>query len=66
MDDEVTSVLKEMNVDPMIIPGGCTGKIQTLDVSVNHPFKLYIQEEFDAFMEDKTQHTFTAKGNMRA
>ena len=64
MDDEVASVLKEMNVDPMIFLGGCTGKIQTLDVSVNHPFKLYIQEELDAFMEDKTQHTFTAHGTI--
>ena len=42
MENEVTSVLKQMNIDSMIIPGGCTSKIQTLDVSINHPFKMYV------------------------
>ena len=42
MDNEVTTVPKDMNFYPIIIPHCCVGKIQTFDVSINHIFKLYI------------------------
>ena len=50
----------------VVIPGGCTGKLQTLDVSINYPFKVYLEEAFDSFMDNPSQHTFTKAGNMRA
>jgi len=30
--------LKEINTVPVVIPGGCTSKVQPLDVSLNKPF----------------------------
>ena len=39
------SVLEEMatnNIGSLEVPGGCTSKVQVLDVSVNRPFKLVL------------------------
>ena len=38
--DSVKKDLKEMNVDSVIIPGGCTKYIQAPDVCWNKPFKV--------------------------
>jgi len=40
-------VLKEQKTTLSVIPGGCTGYIQPLDVSLNKPLKDLIQEEMD-------------------
>ncbi len=29
---------------------GYTGQLQVLDVGVNHPFKLYMGEQYESFM----------------
>ena len=34
------------NVDVAIIPGGCTSKIQPLDVSLNKPFKSVLKQQW--------------------
>ena len=34
---------KEINTVPVVIPGGCTSKVQPLDVSLNKPFKSYVR-----------------------
>ena len=60
------NTLQSLNVHTAVIPGGCTSKLQTLDVCINHPFKVYLEEDFDLFMEDSSKHTFTKAGNMRA
>ena len=39
MTDSVRKDLKDMNVDSVIIPGGCTKYIQAPDVCWNKPFK---------------------------
>ena len=64
--DLVKETLCNLNIKTAVIPGGCTGKLQTLDVNINHPFKVYLEEAFDTCMEDSTQHTFTKAGNIRA
>ncbi|XP_011403093.1 PREDICTED: uncharacterized protein LOC105312277 [Amphimedon queenslandica] len=38
------------NVDVIIIPGGCTSKIQTLDVSLNKPFKAVVREKWNEYV----------------
>ena len=39
MTDSMRKDLKEMNVDSMIIPGGCTKYIEAPDMCWNKPFK---------------------------
>ena len=57
--------LKKYNFDSLVIPGGCTKFVQTLDVSANAPFKSKISEEYDAWQAKGTK-TYTQKGNVRA
>ena len=40
----VKQKLKSINTVPLVIPGGCTSKIQPLDVSLNKPFKSRSEE----------------------
>ena len=35
--DIVKKTLHNLNIKTVIIPGGCTSKLQTLDVCINHP-----------------------------
>ena len=47
MTDSVRKGLKKMNVDSVIIPGGCTKYIQAPDVCWNKPFKARMTELYD-------------------
>jgi len=37
--DEVLDTMKANDISGSVIPGGCTGLIQAVDVSINRPFK---------------------------
>ena len=41
MTEDVQAELQKQNVSAVVIPGGCTSKIQPLDVCLNKPFKSY-------------------------
>uniref|UniRef100_K7FIJ0 HTH CENPB-type domain-containing protein n=1 Tax=Pelodiscus sinensis TaxID=13735 RepID=K7FIJ0_PELSI len=59
-----TSVQKHINTISAhisVIPGGLTCKLQPLDMAVNHPFKCFVQEEWDNWMTNG-EHTFTPAG----
>ncbi|KAF8249951.1 hypothetical protein K440DRAFT_640730 [Wilcoxina mikolae CBS 423.85] len=45
--DAVLSLLRQYNITPSLIPGGCTSLIQVLDVVVNRPFKDALKESLD-------------------
>ena len=47
MTESVKKYLKEMNVDHVIISGGCTKYIQAPDVCWNKPFKARMTELYD-------------------
>ena len=64
MTDSVRKDLKEMNVDSVIIPGGCTKYIQVSDVCWNKPFKARMTELFDQWLSEGV-HQFTEGENMR-
>jgi len=45
----VRAELKKQRTTLSAIPGGCTGFVQPLDVSINRPLKDLIKEEQDAY-----------------
>ena len=64
MNDSVRKDLKEMNVDSMIIPVGCTKYIQAPYVCWNKPFKVRMTELYDQWLSEGA-HQFTEGGNMK-
>ncbi|KAE9970656.1 hypothetical protein EG328_006140 [Venturia inaequalis] len=45
------SLLRDCCIDVAVIPGGCTGLLQPLDVSINKAFKELLREIIDAEMD---------------
>ena len=39
LTDAVSKELEKLHIYSIVIPGGCTPKVQPLDVSLNKPFK---------------------------
>ena len=58
MTDSVSKDLKKMNVDSVVIPGGCTKYIQAPDVCWNKPFKARMTELYDQWLSEGV-HQFT-------
>ena len=44
--NSTVEVLRDLNVDQILIPKGRTGKFQALDVGVMRPFKVAIEREY--------------------
>ena len=65
MNDNVRKDLKEMNVDSVIILGGCTKYIRASDVCWNKPSKARMTELYDQWLSEGV-HQFTEGGNMKA
>ena len=63
--NSVREVLKDFNVDNVIVPGGCTPHIQAPDVSWNKPFKAHVTDEYDKWLCSGI-HEYTKSGNMKA
>jgi hypothetical protein len=48
----VQEALREANVTTIIIPGGCTSRVQPLDVSLNRPFKDILKGKWEEYMQE--------------
>lgn len=46
MTEEVQDELRKKNITVAMIPGGCTCKIQPLDVCLNKPFKCHCRAQW--------------------
>jgi hypothetical protein len=51
LQQKLRNELKKLNVTVSIIPGGCTGYVQVLDVTVNKIMKQYIKEFEDQWVD---------------
>jgi len=60
LSPEVLDTLRDSDIIPSLIPGGCTGLIQVLDVSVNKPLKELIRNELDTILESMGQEALDA------
>ena len=49
--DEFLELARANNVDVSIIPGGCTTKIQPLDVCLNKPFKSILRQHWVKYID---------------
>ena len=56
--------LKGMNVDSVIIPGGCTKYIQALDVCLNKPYKARMTKLYNQWHSESV-HQYSEGGNMK-
>lgn len=59
----VRRTLQSLNTEGAVIPGGMTGILQPLDVSVNKPFKDHLRNMWQQWMISG-EHTLTASGRM--
>ena len=64
MNDSVRKDLKKMNVDSVIIPGGCTKYIQAPDACWNKPFKARMTELYDQWLTEGV-HQFIEGENIK-
>jgi hypothetical protein len=60
---EVMAAFKKLKTTVSLIPGGCTGFVQVLDVALNKPMKMLIAQEaddhYDAHIEQWTAGKYT-------
>ena len=63
-DQNVQSHLNQNGAHIAIIPGGLTSKLQPLDIAVNKPFKQFIRQEWDKWMQSG-EHDFTPSGRLK-
>lgn len=52
-DTKLLEKAKAENIDIVVIPGGCTSKIQPLDVCLNKPFKSILRRKWVEFIDSQ-------------
>ena len=62
--ESVKNRLLEKNTNIAIIPGGCTSKLQPLDVAINKSFKSKVKDQYNNWMVSNI-HTFTPAGKIK-
>uniref|UniRef100_A0A669DWZ2 HTH CENPB-type domain-containing protein n=1 Tax=Oreochromis niloticus TaxID=8128 RepID=A0A669DWZ2_ORENI len=61
---DVKKLVKQMNSELAVIPGGLTKELQPLDIGVNRPFKVRLRAAWERWMTDG-DHSFTKSGRQR-
>ena len=55
LTDNVKKAFRKGNTVMAVIPGGCTSKVQPLDVSINKPFKTELRKSWKIYMRDSAK-----------
>lgn len=53
--EEITTLLSEKHLHPVLVPNNCTDQLQPIDLFVNKPFKDHLQKKFTAWYADKVK-----------
>ncbi len=53
MTDDVSEELRRRNITVAMVPGGCTSKVQPLDVCLNKPFKSSCRNQWVEYMQQQ-------------
>lgn len=61
---DVKKLVKQMNCELAVIPGGLTKELQPLDIGVNRPFKVRLRAAWERWMTGG-DHSFTKSGRQR-
>ena len=61
----VQTCLKDNNISLSLVPGGCTGLLQPLNVSVNRPFKDILKMEIDKDIKRQDLHNEDVISNVQ-
>jgi hypothetical protein len=51
--------MKDNDITPALVPPGCTGILQPLDTHINKPFKEYLQDATEEYMDRREDETGT-------
>jgi uncharacterized membrane protein len=55
LQQELRDLLEKLNVLVSIIPGGCTGYLQVLDILINKLIKKYVEEQEELWIEQNLE-----------
>jgi hypothetical protein len=64
LSDRIRNRLRNKNTDLVIVPSSMTSQLQSLDVSINKPFKHLVRKHYDAWL-NKDNHILTASGKIK-
>lgn len=53
--DKVFNILHSLRITTSLIPGGCTGLLQPLDTAINKPFKEFLHDCTDIYIDEREQ-----------
>lgn len=59
--NNVKKRLKEINTVPLVIPGGCTSRIQPLDICLNKPFKAFARKHWSDYVMTQAEQVIVTK-----
>ena len=59
--NDVKKRLKQIYTAPLVIPGGCTSKIQPLDVCLNKPFKVFARKHWSDYIMTQAEQVIANK-----